>query len=102
MKFRKKHVVIEGAQFTGDGSMTAWNGDWIEAVQFTGDVLEICNFMGRDLLGDSRALTIPTLDGSMTAWNGDWIVKGIKGEFYPCTPDIVAATYEPVAEAFNA
>src|SRR5690606_3184601 len=41
-------------------------------------------------------LTIPTLEGTMIANPGDWIIKGIKGEFYPCKPDIFEATYEPV------
>jgi len=35
----------------------------------------------------------------MLAWSGDWIIRGVKGEFYPCKPDIFAATYEPVEEA---
>ena len=34
----------------------------------------------------------------MTAAPGDWIIKGVQGEFYPCKPDIFAATYEPVEE----
>jgi hypothetical protein len=34
----------------------------------------------------------------MTASPGDWIIKGVKGEFYPCKPDIFAATYDPVIE----
>jgi hypothetical protein len=37
---------------------------------------------------------IPTLEGTHTAKAGDWIIRGIKGEFYPCKPDIFAATYE--------
>ena len=36
---------------------------------------------------------IPTLEGVMTASLGDWIIKGVQGEFYPCKPDIFAATY---------
>ena len=43
-------------------------------------------------------LHIDTLEGRMYAQPGDWIIKGVKGEFYPCKPDIFAATYEPVAE----
>jgi hypothetical protein len=35
----------------------------------------------------------------MTAQKGDWIIKGVKGEFYPCKPDIFDATYEPVDSA---
>jgi len=37
-----------------------------------------------------------TTEGDMKASDGDWIIKGIKGEFYPCKPDIFAATYEEV------
>jgi hypothetical protein len=42
------------------------------------------------------ALLIPTLEGLMEARFGDYIIKGVKGEFYPCKPDIFAVTYEPV------
>ena len=45
--------------------------------------------------GDLVELEIETLEGNMTAKVGDWIIKGVKGEFYPCKPDIFAATYEP-------
>jgi hypothetical protein len=40
-------------------------------------------------------LSINTLEGKMWASEGDWIIRGVKGEFYPCKPDIFAATYEP-------
>jgi hypothetical protein len=78
-KFRKKPVVIEAVQFTGA------NG-W-----------EIQDFMEMRL-----GLIIPTLEDGANqqakhvASPGDWIIKGIKGEFYPCKPDIFAATYEEV------
>jgi hypothetical protein len=41
-------------------------------------------------------VVIATLEGDMTASPGDWIIKGVKGEFYPCKPDIFEATYEPL------
>lgn len=41
-------------------------------------------------------LLIKTLEGTMRAEVGDYIIKGVKGEFYPCKPDIFEATYEPV------
>jgi hypothetical protein len=47
-----------------------------------------------DSNGDSE-LYIDTLEGTMTASEGDFIIKGVKGEFYPCKPDIFAATYDP-------
>lgn len=40
-------------------------------------------------------VSISTLEGTMTAQPGDWIITGVKGEQYPCKPDIFAATYEP-------
>jgi hypothetical protein len=40
------------------------------------------------------ALIVPTKEGAMKASPGDWIIKGIAGEFYPCKPDIFAATYD--------
>ena len=47
-------------------------------------------------LGDT--LDIQTWEGTMSASPGDWIICGIKGEFYPCKPDIFEDTYEPVVE----
>lgn len=41
---------------------------------------------------------IETLEGTMRAEPGDWIIKGVKGEYYPCKPDIFALTYEPVED----
>lgn len=81
MKFRKKPVVIEAMQF---------NGKW------SGDGLVILDWMqrGGEWCADSAELKIHTLEGVMTASNGDWIIKGVAGEFYPCKPDIFAATYE--------
>jgi hypothetical protein len=45
---------------------------------------------------DDGSLNIVTLEGVMRADPGDWIIRGVKGELYPCKPDIFAATYEPV------
>ena len=43
-----------------------------------------------------RDLKINTLEGGLYAEKGDYIIKGVKGEFYPCKPDIFEMTYEPV------
>lgn len=83
MKFRKKPVVIEAVQYTGRNlvEIIMWsNAPEIEE-EFTG------------------GLTIRTLEGDMRANVGDWIIKGVKGEFYPCKPDVFEATYEQVAVA---
>lgn len=79
-KFRKKPVVIDAIQWDGNNE------------------IEIAEFMpsGKFSISDSGAkLFIDTLEGQMTADTLDWIIKGVKGEFYPCKPDIFAATYEP-------
>ena len=77
-KYRKKPVVIEAEQYLGDDESVA----------------RIRQFVGKELDGNGRDLFIETLEGTHTASPGDWIIKGIKGEFYPCKPDIFLSTYE--------
>lgn len=79
MKFRKKPVVIEAKQFFGDPNLQ-----------------ECLDWIGGNCGGDDTRIVIQTLEGDMTASKGDWIIRGVKGEFYPCKPDIFEATYEPV------
>lgn len=50
----------------------------------------------KDGIGPERGIYIPTLEGSMFGGPDDWIIRGVKGEFYPCKPDIFAATYDAV------
>ena len=91
MKFRKKPVVIEAMQFLGpvaaigDIDYATTFDDWIVASQ--GD--RTCRYVG-------DTIVIPTLEGDHIASPGDWIIRGVKGEIYPCKPDIFAATYEAV------
>lgn len=82
MKFRKKPVVIDAMVW--DGTM--------------GGTTKLLHWMFPNLEPDATAFkgTIKTLEGEMRATPGDWIIKGGKGEFYPCKPDIFAATYEAV------
>jgi hypothetical protein len=83
-RFRKKPVVIEAIQFTDESKDRC--GCFVT-----------CNWAA--VFKDGKpAIEIQTLEGTMTAVIGDWIIKGVKGEFYPCKPDIFEATYEP-AEA---
>lgn len=83
-KFRKKPVVIDAMEFTA----TPIN------------IMALSGFMPSPLnidyaKRDEPVVKITTLEGVMTAQVGDWIIKGVKGEFYPCKPDIFEATYEP-------
>ena len=94
MRFRKKPVVIEAYQWTGENfdALFAWgspNGGLLHAkIVLEGD--------GND--ENVGKLCIATLEGDMTANVGDYIIKGVKGEFYPCKPDIFFETYELVEE----
>lgn len=82
MKYRKKPVIIEAMQWTGK------NFDRI--VMFCNKIKSACTY--------TEELVIETLEGNMTASKGDYIIRGVKGEFYPCKPDIFEATYEEVNE----
>lgn len=86
MKFRKKPVEIDVIIFRRD--------NWQEIVEFTdGNARNMKTPRCPD--GKSTCI-ISTLEGSHIATEGDYIIKGIKGEFYPCKPDIFAKTYEQV------
>lgn len=88
--FRKKPVVIEAAQlgvdYDTDCEIMGWCGG-----EPVGDIDEERDY-------DGAIMVIPTLEGEMRAEPGDWIIKGVKGEFYPCKPDIFEATYEQFGE----
>ena len=92
MKYKKKPVIIEAIEWTGNNE------------------LEIMEFIGKDLIvgkppagmerdqhvpDSAYVIVIPTLEGDMTAIRGDRIIKGVKGVFYPCKPDIFELTYGP-------
>jgi len=82
MKFRKKPVVIEAFRWTIDvvPDWWKWRTDKIMINVQTGSVF------------------IPTLEGTYEARIGDYIIQGIKGELYPCRPDIFEASYEKVED----
>lgn len=86
MKYRKKPVVIEAFRWMG-GPDQIEDPVWICDAIRSGKV----RFEGAD--GDTVML-IDTLEGTMTANLEDWIIQGVKGEIYPCKPDIFEATYE--------
>jgi hypothetical protein len=92
-RYRKKPVVIDAIQWTGDNLR--------DVICFTdGPPDTRTNHAGmmwekyEDLV-QREGLKIYTLEGAMNANIGDYIIKGVKGEFYPCKPDIFAATYDP-------
>jgi len=85
-RFRKKPVVIEAVQWSPDeegNQHPTWPSNWGPEPR-TWKVNPV-----------SLSVFIPTLEGEHQARKGDWIIKGVKGEFYPCKPDIFEATYDP-------
>lgn len=102
MKFRKRPVVIDAAQWFKNSDHPE---DGCEI--YGGEGLVVRFFRRPDVPGltDCRHCQtqmqfhgwIDTLEGGHVVCPGDWIITGIKGERYPCKPDIFAATYEPVS-----
>lgn len=89
MKYRKKQLIIDAEPVSGllksisESGLASWP-PWLGAR------------VGRGVeIGDGSIL-IGTLEGTMRAGPGDMIICGVKGELYPCKPDVFAATYEPV------
>ncbi|MCV7210203.1 hypothetical protein H7J75_16200 [Mycolicibacterium canariasense] len=68
---------------SGDGSATYLCSDPDRCTKFGGDC--------------PHSIAIRTLEGTMTASVNDWVIRGVQGEFYPCKPDIFAATYDEVS-----
>lgn len=89
VNYRKKPVIIEAVQW--DGRNTKEVEGWAN-----GAVKAKAKSLGENVRGIRVVLAVGTLEGEMHADLGDWIIKGVKGEFYPCKPDIFAATYERV------
>jgi len=81
VKYRKKPVVIEAEQW--EGSKESW-----DRIMAMGNVPWKPGDMG------SKTFTITTLEGDHLVGDGDYVIRGVKGEFYPCKPDIFEMTYE--------
>lgn len=88
-RFRKKPVEVEAMQFTEESKDRVWS--WVRAHGGRVDP-------SRDESG-LPVLVIYTLNGPVRAGIGEWVVRGVKGEWYPCAADIFEATYEAVVEA---
>ena len=88
MKFRKKPVVIDAIQasYAMHYAANDWQSlpDWLRSSYDHGNILFAADH-----------ISIHTLEGDMRADPADWVIRGIKGELYPCKPDIFEATYEP-------
>jgi hypothetical protein len=87
--FRKKPITISAIQFAGTPESFREIADWMAAHGAAG--------LGGVDSGSSHTMHIDTLEGKMDANPGDWIIRGTRGEFYPCRPDIFAESYENAA-----
>lgn len=87
-KYRKKPIVIEAVQFKADDISTQANVNFGYPNNGYAEGEERHPFDGE--------YWISTLEGQLTISEGDWIITGVKGEHYPCKPDIFEATYELV------
>lgn len=101
-KFRKKPVVVEAMLWDGGNAdeIVQWvQGGWDRPTPFAQNEGHGIWIKQKAFPDESQNclwfLVIPTMEGDHEAAPGDWIIKGVKGEFYPCKPDIFAATYEP-------
>jgi len=92
MKYRKKPVVIEAIQWTGNNLREVINfaGLHPSAKKWTWDEYE--------QVVAEKGLKIFTMEGPLMASVGDFIIRGVHGEVYPCKPDIFEKTYEPVSD----
>ena len=89
MKYRKKPVVIEAFKWTGDVTQTE-DPTWVVEAIKEGTVTF------QNVGSEECILVIKTLEGDMIASRGDYIIQGVKGELYPCKPDIFETTYDIV------
>lgn len=94
MKYQKKPVIIDAFQWTGDKNQIE-DPIWIVDAIKRNEVL--INPIG---INPETTMSIKTLEGTMEAKLGDFIIKGVKGEIYPCKPDIFALTYDKAPETF--
>ena len=84
-KYRKKPVEVEAFRLR-PGMALGEFPDWAK------------DTAARRMIEDGPFF-IDTLEGTMVANDGDWVIRGVKGELYPCKPDVFAMTYEEVEDA---
>jgi hypothetical protein len=103
--YTKKPVTIQAVQWNGDNikelakfMQTEADGSWVQDLDLESLQYPYMNLEGEYWFYDTGNLIIRTLEGRMLASEGDFIIRGIKGEYYPCKPDIFHLTYDEVFE----
>ncbi len=82
MKYRKKPVVVEAERFLPDELPLPFRSEGVCCL-------------------NEKGWYIKTLEGDLKLTDGNFVIRGVKGEFYPCKPDVFGATYEAVEEESN-
>ena len=93
MKYRKKPIVVDAIQWTCNNLNEVMNFIDSEFKYDPNTDYVTSKFI---FCKDSKRLQINTLEGTMLVSKGDYIIKGVKGEIYPCKPDIFEKSYEEV------
>ena len=90
-QYRKRPLVIHAAK---------WNGKTFDGLYPIAFFSVFANWHYGHAPGDGDLfeIVIETLEGEKTVDIGDWVIKGIRNEFYPCKPEIFAATYDEVEQ----
>lgn len=91
-RYRKKPVVIDAMRWDGGTDEATIIIDWILDQDGTARYHETVNTDREEIL---ETIVVDTLDGIMKAQVGDWIIRGTRGEFYPCKPGPFSDTFEP-------
>lgn len=91
MKFRKKPVEVEAKSYDGTLHSAAKLSTWMDV---------FCAPYRIGIAGEDgiTPFYVLTLEGEMLVSPGDWLIQGVQGEFYPCKPEIFAATYDEVED----
>lgn len=82
MRYKKRPVVIEAVE-------------WRQTLASFEEISQLATGSDRKIEWRGAGLIIHTLEGDMLANKGDYIIRGVKGELYPCKPDIFEQTYDP-------
>jgi len=88
-RYRKRPVVIDAIRYDGPGPSLDDVFAWVRDLSVGEDAMYHTS---------ARGFVIRTLEGDMRVEPGDWVIRGVKGEYYPCKSDIFEATYEAVTE----
>lgn len=110
----KKPVTVEAVQWDGTDERSAEIREWVERIHKVGAIIDTdhlqhlwdydagCYIMphGQQIFAPfrERCLIISTLEGNMVCRPNSWVIRGVKGEFYPCDPYIFDETYDRGAQ----